>query len=289
MTAQWVGPPRSYSIGRNRPIQYIVLHYTAGAEGPNAAENGAAYDKIRTDGVSTHYFTDSSGPALQEVKDGDRAHAALFRGNELGIQIEICGTRQTREQWLDGTSYATLKTTAQLVSELCAIHGIPKVRLTAAQVRAAWYAAAGSRPKGICDHGTVTAAYPEDGGTHTDVGPEFPWDVFFELLGEVVPPGPVLRRPWPSYMPAGHVFGPYYGPVWQHGGYGEADHSNVRAIQQRLIATGSVPGVSDPNSSWADGWYGANTVSAAVRFQQSHGLYADGLVGPSTWPVLFTY
>jgi N-acetyl-anhydromuramyl-L-alanine amidase AmpD len=184
VSAIWVGYPKSYTPGRARPVQYVVLHYTAGAEGPTAAEDGADYDKRRTDGTSTHYFTDSLGPALQEVPDGDRAHTAFFHGNEIGIQIEICGTRQTREQWLDAASYPTLVTTAELVRELCDRHGLAKRRLTTAEVRAAYYATPAIRAacKGITDHAGVTYAYPEDGGTHTDVGDGFPWDVFMEMV-----------------------------------------------------------------------------------------------------------
>jgi N-acetyl-anhydromuramyl-L-alanine amidase AmpD len=179
---KWAGSPRSYTAGRPRPIQFVVLHYTAGAEGDQAAENGAAYDKRRTDGVSTHYFTDSAGSAIQEVHDVDQAHAALYHGNAIGVQIEICGTAQTRAQWLDAVSRRTLETTAALVAHLCKAHDLPAVRLTVAQCRAAWYAAAGKRPRGIVDHGTVTRAFPEDGGTHTDLGPGFPWDVFMDLV-----------------------------------------------------------------------------------------------------------
>lgn len=179
----WAGPPRSYTKGRARPVQFITLHTTEGSEGPSSAENGVAYDKTRTDGTSTHYFTDSAGPALQEVLDGDRAHAALWHGNEIGLHIEICGRAgQTRAQWLDGASRPTLETTAALVAHLCKRYDIPPVRLTVAQTRAAYYATSSKRPRGINDHYTITRAFPEDGGTHTDVGAAFPWDVFLDLV-----------------------------------------------------------------------------------------------------------
>lgn len=182
-TSVWVGYPRSWTAGRRRPVQYVVLHYTAGSEGPSSAENGAAYDKIRSDGTSTHYFADSAGPALQEVPDGDRAHAALFHGNEIGIHIEICGTRQSRDQWLDPASFATLQMTAALTREICQRHGFELRRLSVDEVRAAYYAK-GGKPTGICDHWAVTQAYPEDGGDHTDVGTDFPWDVFMQMVLE---------------------------------------------------------------------------------------------------------
>lgn len=189
--ATWVGYPASYTKGRNRPIQYVVIHTTEGSEGATSAEAGAAYDKRRTDGVSTHLFIDSDS-ALQEVPFGDRAHAARFHGNEIGVQIELCGTaRQTVAQWHDPVSLAMLRLAAVEVAAICRAYEIPPVRLTVAQVRAAYHAPASSRPKGICGHYDVTRAYPEDGGSHTDPGPAFPWDellamVRAELEGDMV-------------------------------------------------------------------------------------------------------
>lgn len=189
LSIKWLGPPKSYSAGRPRKARFIVLHYTAGAEGPNAAEDGAAYDRKRTDGTSTGYFTDSTpGVVVQTVKDSDRSHTALYHGNEIGIHIEICGTRQSREQWLDATSKATLENTAALVAHLCKTHGFPVRRLSTSQVRSAYYAPEDQRGnyEGITDHNGCTQAFPEDGGTHTDVGPEFPWDVFLDMVNDAM-------------------------------------------------------------------------------------------------------
>ncbi|HET6482092.1 MAG TPA: N-acetylmuramoyl-L-alanine amidase, partial [Actinoplanes sp.] len=171
--AIWVGYPRSWTAGRARPPQFVTLHYTAGSEGPTSAESGAQYDKTRTDGTSTGYFVDSLGPALQEVPDADRSHTAFFHGNEIGIHIEICGTRQTRAQWLDPVSLATLKTAAALTREICDRHEFELRRLSVAETRAAYYGK-DHRPTGINDHGTITLAFPEDGGDHDDVGADFP-------------------------------------------------------------------------------------------------------------------
>ena len=186
-TIKWVGPPASYTPGRARPAQFITLHTTEGSEGPTSAENGVAYDKRRTDGTSCHYFTDSEGAALCEVRDADRSHSALWHGNEIGIHIEIFGRAgQSGSQWADAASRATLETTAQLVAHLCKAHGFPARRLSVAETRAAYYGAAGKRPKGINDHYTITRAFPEDGGTHTDVGPNFPWALFLGLVAEAM-------------------------------------------------------------------------------------------------------
>jgi hypothetical protein len=185
--ATWVGYPRGYTTGRNRPVQYVVIHYTAGSEGPTSAEAGAAYDKTRTDGTSTHCFADSNS-VVREVPDTDRAHHARFHGNEIGLGLELCGTAQTRAQWLDAASLPTLRLGAKQTAEWCRDHGLPVRRLSVAQTRAAYYAAPGYRPFGIVGHVDCTEAYPEDSGTHTDPGPEFPWDVFLAMVAEELAP-----------------------------------------------------------------------------------------------------
>jgi N-acetyl-anhydromuramyl-L-alanine amidase AmpD len=254
---KWVGPPASFTAGRRRPVQFVVLHYTAGSEGPTSAEAGAAFDRTRTDGTSTHYFTDSLGPALQEVRDGDRAHAARQHGNEIGIQIEICGTRQTAAQWDDAVSRATLETTAALTALLCRRHGFPVRRLTTAQTRAAYYADAGSRPKGITDHNACTFAFPEDGGDHTDVGPGFPWAWFMERVQAYYDD--------PDGAGEMSILGAKQGETSER----------VKLLQRMLGVGGFAPGD-------VDGTYGAKTAAALLRLRKSVGSTATSgaLVSP---------
>lgn len=181
--------PRAWGAGRDgRSVQYAVIHYTAGSERATSAEDGAAYDARRTDGTSTHYFHDQNS-TVQCVYTQDRANAALHKGNRLGIQHEICGTVQSRDQWLDAASDATLWRAAKQVARDCRRYGLPVRRLSVAETRAAWYAPAGARPKGIVGHIDVTYAYPEDGGDHTDPGPSFPWDVLLERVAGYVAHG----------------------------------------------------------------------------------------------------
>lgn len=235
----WVGYPRSYTKGRNRPVQFVVLHYTAGSEGPTSAEAGARYDKVRTDGTSTHYFVDSEGPALQEVPDGDRAHAARLHGNEIGIQIEMCGTAQTRAQWLDDASMATMRTTAELVALLLRRHNLAFRRLTVAETRAAYYAPTGQRPTGIVEHATCTLAFPEDGGDHMDLGAGFPWDVFTQMVKDAA-------------MGGGNVMAVIV--QWPPEVKGSLCFSNGSELNH-------IPGVTELNQIKA-GWPGIQTVDA---------------------------
>lgn len=180
--------PAAYGRGRDgKSVRYVVIHYTAGSERSTSAEDGAAYDKRRTDGTSTHYFHDQDS-TIQCVLTGDRANAARHRGNRLGIQHELCGTEQTRAQWTDKASMGTLLRAARQVARDCRKYDIPVRRLSVAETRAAWTDYPRG-PKGIVGHVDVTKAYPEDGGDHTDPGPQFPWTIFLDMVrAELNPP-----------------------------------------------------------------------------------------------------
>jgi len=168
----WI-PPRSYTKGRwaGQPTK-ITVHYTAGAEGYDDAEGGALYDQRRTDGTSSHYYVDADS-VVQCVRTTDRSHTALYHGNNEGLHYELCGTAQTRAQWLDVVSRATIRNAAGQMARDMRKYGIPLVRLTGRQVR-------DSAAKGVCGHVDWTVGWPEDNGTHTDPGPYFPWDVLFD-------------------------------------------------------------------------------------------------------------
>lgn len=177
---RWM-PPKAFGSGRDgKAVRYIVIHYTAGSERSTSAEDGAANDQHRTDGTSTHYFVDQNS-IIQCVRTTDRANAARHRGNRLGIQYELCGTAQTRAQWLDAASLATLKLAARQVARDCRRYGIPVRRLSVAETRRCWTEFPAG-PKGIVGHVDCTNAYPEDGGDHTDPGKDFPWDIFLDLV-----------------------------------------------------------------------------------------------------------
>jgi N-acetyl-anhydromuramyl-L-alanine amidase AmpD len=170
--------PAHWAYGRDGySVQFIVVHYTAGSERSTSAEDGAAYDQRRADSVSTHYFVDSDS-VVQCVQTRDRAYAALYNGNRKGIQYELCGTQQTRAQWLDPASNATLWNAAKQMARDCRKYGIPVVHLTPAQARAG--------AKGIAGHDTCTLAWPEDNGDHMDPGSEFPWDILLQRINTVM-------------------------------------------------------------------------------------------------------
>lgn len=183
---RWI-PPRSFTRGRDgKGVRFIVIHYTAGSERATSAEDGALYNQRRTDGTSAHYFIDRDS-VVQGVETKDRAHCARRRGNTLGIQYELCGTAQTRAQWLDPPSYATLKNAARQAARDCRKYDIPVRRLSVEQTRQAWTKYPDG-PKGFVGHVDCTYAFPEDNGDHTDPGKDFPWDVFLNMVREFLAP-----------------------------------------------------------------------------------------------------
>ncbi|MDT4991410.1 MAG: hypothetical protein QOH97_1302 [Actinoplanes sp.] len=170
---KWM-PPASWTNANRTSVQLVVIHTTEGSEGPNSAEDGASYDQRRTDGTSTHFFCDADS-TVQCVRTADVAHAARTQGNRRGIQYELCGRAgQGAAGWADPVSEGTLRQAAKQVARDAAKWGIPVRHLSVAQVA--------SGDKGICGHADVTKAFPQDRGTHTDPGPNFPWSHFLELV-----------------------------------------------------------------------------------------------------------
>lgn len=183
-SARWVGLPASWTKGRKSGQPSVIfIHTTEGGEGRTSAEDGAAYDKSRDDGTSTHLFVDPDS-TTQEVEFRDEAHAARSHGNDVGIQIEVCGRAgQTTAQWHDANSTAILDRLIRACFEIRALYGkarFPLVNLTPAQLRAGEH--------GFAEHYDATRAWPEDGGTHSDPGPYFPWNELFAGIRELETP-----------------------------------------------------------------------------------------------------
>ncbi len=170
----WV-TPRSYTKLDRNYVQFIVIHDTEGSSHAQSAEDGAAYDARRTDGTSAHYFVDNTS-IVQCVKTTDAAHTALYNGNTKGIQYELCARASfSKSKWLSADyGLPMLKLAAKQVARDCIAWKIPARKITPAQMR--------NGEEGICGHVDVTYAYPEDGGDHTDPGPNFPWAEFIRMV-----------------------------------------------------------------------------------------------------------
>lgn len=171
---QWI-PPKSWTNANRTKVQLIVVHDTEGDSDAQSAEDGAAYNARRTDGTSAHYFHDNTS-SVHCVRTEDIAHTARTQGNKRGIHHEACARASwTKAQWLS-PSYG--RPMLERMAKQCARDAekwdIPVRKLTVAQVAA--------DVEGFCGHVEITKAFPQDNGTHTDPGPNFPWPEFLAMV-----------------------------------------------------------------------------------------------------------
>jgi hypothetical protein len=117
----------NYRSGRTRPVQYIVMHYTAN-DGDTAKNNCDYYHRVGGLQASAHYFVDEYG-AMQSVREGDTAwhcgaraywHPECRNANSIGI--EMCSRKRA-----DGSYYIkpeTVTNAAALAKDIMQRYGI---------------------------------------------------------------------------------------------------------------------------------------------------------------------
>ncbi len=167
-----------YSRGRpDGPPLWIVVHDMEATETSTRAESTAAYFANPGDGrsVSSHYAVDSDS-VVQCVLLRDVAWTVGNRpGNNRGINWELSGfARQSRADWLDPFGLGMFAQMAPIVRADALKYGIPLERRTVPELKA-------MRP-GITSHNDLRLAFGDT--THTDPGPNFPWDVFMTIMTE---------------------------------------------------------------------------------------------------------
>jgi N-acetyl-anhydromuramyl-L-alanine amidase AmpD len=154
----------------------IVIHSAEVPEVSSSAEGVANYFASGNVVASTHCTTDENS-IVQSVPI-DRICYGTGEGgaNAFTIQTEQAGyAAQTRDEWLDVFSRATITNTAVFCKEV--IVRRPKIRpvfLDANALRngVRW---------GITSHGEIHAAWPQGDG-RTDPGPNYPWDVLLAMV-----------------------------------------------------------------------------------------------------------
>lgn len=145
----------------------IVVHAT---DNTASARNEAAYAARRSDYVSAHYFVDGL-VVIQGTYTWDTAWTALQHGNEDGIQYELCG--RSGGTWADGL----LRRAAAQMARDMRKYRIRNVRLVGREVRV-------RAATGVAGHVDFTVGWPEDGGTHTDPGANFPWATLLSMIAD---------------------------------------------------------------------------------------------------------
>lgn len=290
---------RNYTPGGNFPVRRIVIHGTVSPCRVGGAKSIARYFSHTTRNASAHYVVDPRY-IYQCVNDWDIAWHAPPNAHTIGV--ELCDPQAGPDsRWDDANHQAMLGLAADLVSQLCAAYGPAEVWLMPDDLLAGEH--------GITDHENVSYAWGQtshvDPGWSVERSDQFVARVRGEHVAPVSPPAggggaaPAAPAPEPDPAPVdaggypldpGEYFGLISGPADSHGGYHDWEKPYIRAIQRELIRSGYVPGVDDPNSSWADGIYGQATHDAVTRFQQAErpdGTARWGEVWGDDWATLF--
>jgi N-acetyl-anhydromuramyl-L-alanine amidase AmpD len=162
----------NYATGRQgyQPI-WVVLHCTDAPYQDNYPANLAKYWAGNNTQVSVHFGV-SDTMVYQYVSMDDTAFQTRNPGNLRGIGMELAGLSSwSRNEWM--AHKLMMRRAAQLVAEITLAYGLktqPQL-LTKAQLVA--------RQSGLTCHHDLTEAFA---GTHTDPGPNFPWDFFYSEL-----------------------------------------------------------------------------------------------------------
>lgn len=161
----------------NQPPTRYVVHATAGGRGypaesaPGVARGTAEYFTRSATPGSAHYVHDAGGAEEHCVPEDTIAwHAPP---NPRSIGDEICADPDyTRDEWLSDAVWPAVAASATRCRDVCDRYGIPKVKLTPADLLAG--------KSGICGHVDVSDAWHQS--THWDPGPDFPWDRYMAVV-----------------------------------------------------------------------------------------------------------
>lgn len=163
------------------PPLWVVIHDMEAHETPDRAESTAHYFANPGDGrnVSSHYTADDNS-VVQCVLLGDVACTVGNRpGNYRGINWELAGfASQTRQQWLDSFGVAMFDQIVPIMKKDMAKYGIPVRRCSVTDLK--------NFQKGVTSHNDLRLVF--GGTTHTDPGPNFPWDYLLGLLEDDMTP-----------------------------------------------------------------------------------------------------
>jgi N-acetyl-anhydromuramyl-L-alanine amidase AmpD len=159
----------------NVPPTRIVIHATVSPTVKGGARAVARYFAATSRNASAHYVVDP-GEIVQCATDDTICYHAPPNRHSLGV--ELCDPQTgSGKRWGDADHEAMLERAAGLVRDLAARYGIPVRRLSPTDLRAG--------RKGICGHVDVTNAWHRT--SHTDPGPDFPWDHFLNLVEDNMP------------------------------------------------------------------------------------------------------
>ena len=145
-------------------VHLIVLHDMEVTAYSTAAEAVGRYFEMQASGGSTNYGIDNN--SIQQYLGLEVIPWGAPYANTQGVHIEQMGVATwSGSEWRQ-KAQGTLSRTAWLIAHLNKVLGIPVRKLSDAQVRA--------NVKGVTTHAQCTRVF---GGSHTDPGPGYPFDI----------------------------------------------------------------------------------------------------------------
>ena len=160
----------------------IAIHCTANTA-PDT--NEAHYAQRRADGTSAHLYVDRDSVTQSLPLTARAGHAGSNNGNDHAIAVEIVGlTSWSRAKWLASVDWAELaKTLAWIIRNDPDFRGFQVRRATVAEMK--------RNPKvaAFYDHNQMRLAW--GGTTHTDPGPNFPWDHLIKTVNAALGRPPI--------------------------------------------------------------------------------------------------
>jgi hypothetical protein len=243
---------KGFTKGRGKsPVRLIAVHT---AEGSTTVESLGNYFAGTTAG-SSHAGIGQGGQYAEFVSYANTAWTDP-PVNSVADTVEICGfAKWTRDEWL--AKKDMIETIAHWIAWRCSVRGIPVRHITDAS---------GS---GVVGHRDINSTYHKS--SHTDPGPNFPWDVVIaraQALSGVQ--AKIVAAPQPKTAMAGkdRWLGVYNPPC---------RGQDVVGVQHALVVAG--------NDIPVDGVYKPSDAKLIALFQKNRKIVERG-VGPLTWAAL---
>lgn len=150
-------------------VRWFILHTEEGGM------TGAPFEEwMANNEVSYHYIANPDGSVIDMETTDVASWSVLDPANEESINLCFAGStvNWTRQEWLSNMQ-AGIKSAAYIAVRDCTKYGLTLQVLVGPNYPRV------VTETGITDHYAITVNQLAPGSTHVDVGPNFPWDVFW--------------------------------------------------------------------------------------------------------------
>lgn len=170
-------PGIAYIQGRNYYTNPAGRHYgwaVHATASTATARQEADYATRRTDSIGSHLYTDRI-EVIQSIDTIYKVnHSGSSNGNNYANCLEQTGLNSwTRQQWLDNINWT---------QQAYALATVIRAELSGFQVRRASVAEMKANPQVMAFYSHDDMRQAWGGTTHTDPGPNYPWDRLFDSV-----------------------------------------------------------------------------------------------------------